>query len=111
MKLVTATVPEYVLDELRDTLLSIGIKGMTISAAKCRSLDDAHEEFDHQRLHVFQNSLEIMLETVVHAALVTQVVDAITATCNEAAAGNAPILVSDVMLGIRIRNAEIVTEG
>ena len=40
MKLVTATVPEHVLDDLRDTLLSIGIKGMTISAATRRSPAD-----------------------------------------------------------------------
>jgi hypothetical protein len=39
------------------------------------------------------------------------VVGAISAAYNETASISVPILVSDVMLGVRIRNAELVTEG
>lgn len=111
MKLITATVPERVLDDLRETLLSIGIKGMTISAAVDRALDDMDAELYHSRPCIFPNALEIVVETVVGAAIVAEVVEAISAACNKAASGSIPILVSDVMLGVRIRNSELVTEG
>jgi nitrogen regulatory protein PII len=111
MKLVTATVPEHVLDDLRDTLLSIGIKGMTISPATHLSPDDMDAELDRSRLSIFENGLEIVLETVVSAAIAAEVVRAILATCNKAAPGGISILVSDVIRGVRIRNSELVTEG
>jgi nitrogen regulatory protein PII len=111
MKLVTATVPEHVLDDLRDTLLSIGIKGMTISAATHRSPDEMNAEFDRSRVCIFENALDIRLETVVSATIVDEVVRAILAACNKAASGGISILVSDVIRGVRIRNSELVTEG
>ncbi|MBP0594797.1 P-II family nitrogen regulator [Paraburkholderia sp. LEh10] len=111
MKLVTATIPEHVLDDLRDTLLPIGIKGMTISPARQRSLDEMDPEFDRSRACVFENALEIRLETVVSATIVDEIVGAILAVCNKAAPDGISILVSDVIRGVRIRNSELVTEG
>ncbi|EUC12722.1 UNVERIFIED_ORG: nitrogen regulatory protein P-II family [Burkholderia sp. CF145] len=111
MKLVTAIVPERVLDELRDTLLSIGIKGMTISPATHRSPEEMDAEFDPSRPHIFEDALEIRLETVVSATIVDAIVRAILAACSEAAPGSISILVSDVIRGVRIRNSELVTEG
>jgi nitrogen regulatory protein PII len=113
MKRVTAAVPEHVLDDLRDTLLSIGIKGMTISAATPRSPDEMNAEFDRSRLCIFENEPEIGLEIVVSAAIVDEVVRAISAACNKAAPCGISILVlvSDVIRGVRIRNSELVSEG
>jgi nitrogen regulatory protein P-II 1 len=111
MKLVTATVPESVLDDLRDALVSIGIKGMTISAAMDQLFKDMDAEHGHSRPCAFPNAREIVLETVVSAAIVNEVVKAISAACNEAPSGGIPILVSDVTLSVRVRNFELVTEG
>jgi nitrogen regulatory protein P-II 1 len=111
MKLVTATVPESVLDDLRDTLVSIGIKGMTISAAMDRLSEDMDAGHGYSRPCTFPHAQEIVLETVVSAAIVNEVVKAISAACNEAASGGIPILVSDVTLSVRVRNFELVTEG
>jgi nitrogen regulatory protein PII len=111
MKLVTATVPESVLDDLRDTLVSIGIKGMTISAAMNRLFEDRDAGHGHSRPCTFPNAREIVLETVVSAVIVNEVVKVISAACNKAASGAIPILVSDVTLSVRVRNFELVTEG
>jgi nitrogen regulatory protein P-II 1 len=111
MKLVTATVPESVLDDLRDSLLSIGIEGMTISAAMDRLSEDMDAEHGHSRPCTFANAWEIVLETVVSAVIVNEVVNAISATCHKAASGGISILVSNVTLSVRVRNFELVTEG
>jgi len=111
MKLVTATVQEHVLADLRDTLLSIGITAMTIFPATNRSIDDMDAKFDHSRPRICQNEQEIVLETVVSAAIVAQVVNAISSACNKAASCSVSISVSDVRLGVRIRNSELVAEG
>jgi nitrogen regulatory protein PII len=111
MKLVTATVPVHVLDDLRETLLSIGIKGMMISPARGQPPGDMDAAFDRFRFSVFQDERLIVIETVVSTAIVDDVVHAISAACNETTSISVPILVSDVMLGVRIRNAELVTEG
>lgn len=111
MKLVTTTILEHVLNDLRDTLLEVGIKGMTISAATRRSTDETDTEFDRSRLRIFDNELEIRLEMVVSAAIVDEVVRAISAACNNAGSCDFSILISDVIRGVRIRNSELVTEG
>jgi nitrogen regulatory protein PII len=111
MKLVTATVPESVLDDLRDTLVSIGIKGMTISAVMDPLFEDMDAGHGHSRPCIFPNAREIVLETVVSAVIVNEVVKVISAACNKAASGAIPILVSDVTLSVRVRNFELVTEG
>jgi nitrogen regulatory protein PII len=111
MKLVSVTVPGHVLDELRDTLLSIGIKGMTISPATHPSFDETDPEFDCSRPSIFENALDIRLETVVNATLVNEIVRAILAACDATAQGGISILVSDVIRAVRVRNAEILTEG
>jgi nitrogen regulatory protein PII len=110
MKLVTTTIPEHVPDDLRDTLLAVGIKEMTISAATRRSPDETDAEFDRSGSCVFENELEIGLETVVSVAIVDEVVKAISAACNEAA-------MRHFHFGFGcdpwcpIRNSELVTEG
>jgi nitrogen regulatory protein PII len=111
MKLVTTTVPAHVLDDLRDTLLSVGIKGMTIFPVRRRSPDETDAEFGRSRLCIFENALEIGLEMAVGSAIVNEVVRAIWAACNTAAPCGISILVSDVICGVRIRNSELVTEG
>ncbi|MGT2477476.1 P-II family nitrogen regulator [Paraburkholderia terrae] len=111
MKLVTATVPAHVLDDLRDTLISIGIKGMTISPAMYWSPDEVSREFDRSRPCIFESVREIRVETVVSASIVDETVRAILAVCNKAAHDGISVLVSDVFCGIRIRNSELVTEG
>jgi nitrogen regulatory protein P-II 1 len=111
MKLVSATVPEHVLDDLRDTLLSIGIRGMTISPATHRSPDDLDAGFDRSRPCIFEHAPEIVLETVVSETVVEEIVRAILAACSKVAPGGVSILVSDVIHGVRIRNSELVTEG
>ena len=100
MKLVTTTIPKHVLDDLRGTLLAVGIKEMTISAATRRSPDETDAEFDRSGSCVFENELEIGLETVVSVAIVDEVVKAISAACNEAAPCGISILVSDVIRGV-----------
>jgi nitrogen regulatory protein PII len=68
-------------------------------------------EFDRSRVCIFENALEIGLETVVGSAIVNEVVRAVWAACNKAAPCGISILVSDVIRGVRIRNSELVTEG
>ncbi|APR39338.1 P-II family nitrogen regulator [Paraburkholderia sp. SOS3] len=95
MKLVCALIPAASLDALRDVLVAAGVKGMTVSDAAARPDEAAG----------------CMVETVIDDALLHAVVKTILAVCGEDTPGNVPMRISDVLYGVRIRNAERVTEG
>jgi nitrogen regulatory protein PII len=97
MKQITATIPLSMLDGLRETLVALGINGMTISATVAPSWA--------------ATDAQVALETVIGHALVPHVVEAIAAACRDVRGEGVLIGVSDVHCGVRIRNAEIIHEG
>jgi nitrogen regulatory protein PII len=111
MKLVSATIPAAVLDDLRDVLVTIGIKGMTVSAADVRSREAKRAPLGCLRQRPFGDAMELVIETVIGDPLVVEVVKAIVAVSSSATAGGVSIRISDVIYGVRIRNAELVHEG
>jgi nitrogen regulatory protein PII len=111
MKLVSATIPAVTLNALRDTLVMLGVKGMTVSLAKDapRKTIDDHADTTHMRSS--DDPAELMIETVIGDALVAEVAQAILAVCCDAVPCGISIRISDVLRGIRIRNSEVVSEG
>ncbi|GAB2895036.1 hypothetical protein GCM10027093_33070 [Paraburkholderia jirisanensis] len=111
MSLVTATIPAFVLNALRDELVALGIKGMTVSQAATADEEDIDVSRTATRSSRFKSPPQIVIETVVSQALAPAVIEAIGAACNGTQAGRVAIHVSDVLFGVRVRNGDVVHEG
>jgi nitrogen regulatory protein PII len=111
MSLVTATIPALVLNALRDELVALGIKGMTVSQVATADEEDIDLSRGATRSGRFKSPLQIVIETVVSQTLAPAVIAAISSACRDTQVGRVAIHVSDVLFGVRVRNGDVVHEG
>lgn len=106
MKLITAIIKPFKLDEVREALSDIGIQGMTATEAKGFGRQKGHTELYRGAEYVVDFLPKIKLEVVVVDNQVDQVIEAIIAVSNTGKIGDGKIFVSSIEEVIRIRTGE-----
>ena len=106
MKLITAIIKPFKLDEAREALSSIGVSGITVTEVKGFGRQKGHTELYRGAEYVVDFLPKVKIEVVVASAQSDQVIDAIIGAARTGKIGDGKIFVSDVERVIRIRTGE-----
>lgn len=106
MKKIEAIIKPYKLDDVKDALNDIGVKGMTISEVKGYGRQKGHTEVYRGAEYVVDFIPKIKIEIVVETDQVNLVVDTIRKAANSNKIGDGKIFVSPVERVIRVRTGE-----
>ncbi|AJQ92218.1 MULTISPECIES: P-II family nitrogen regulator [Gynuella] len=106
MKLVSAIIKPFKLDDVREALSEIGVQGITVTEVKGFGRQKGHTELYRGAEYVVDFLPKVKLEIVVSDALVDSAVESITKAANTGKIGDGKIFVSDVEQVIRIRTGE-----
>ena len=106
MKLVTAIIKPFKLDEVREALTAIGHNGITVTEVKGYGRQKGHTELYRGAEYVVDFLPKVKLELVVDDGTVDQVVDAIEEAAKSGKIGDGKIWVTKVEDVIRIRTGE-----
>ena len=106
MKLVSAIIKPFKLEEVRSALDSIGVSGMTISEVKGFGRQKGHTELYRGAEYVIDFLPKIKIEIAVTDDILDKVTDAITSAASSGKIGDGKIFVSHLEQAIRIRTGE-----
>ncbi len=106
MKMVTAIIKPFKLDEVREALSTIGVQGITVTEVKGFGRQKGHTELYRGAEYVVDFLPKIKLETAVDAAMLDQVIEAIEKAAKTGKIGDGKIFVHDIEQVIRIRTGE-----
>ena len=109
MKMVTAIIKPFKLDDVRDALGDIGVKGITVTEVKGFGRQKGHTELYRGAEYVVDFLPKIKLEAAVAESQVEQVIEAITKSANTGKIGDGKIFVTSIEQVIRIRTGESET--
>lgn len=107
MKLVTAIIKPFKLDDVREALSGIGVQGITVTEVKGFGRQKGHTELYRGAEYVVDFLPKVKLEIAVDDSLVEKVVEAICAAANTGKIGDGKIFIYDLERAIRIRTGEI----
>jgi nitrogen regulatory protein P-II 2 len=111
MKLITAVIKPFKLDETREALMDIGIEGMTVSEVKGHGRQKGHTEIYRGAEYAVYFLPKIKLEIAVADDLVEKTVDTISAAAKTGQIGDGKIFVTNVEQAVRIRTSERDTDA
>jgi nitrogen regulatory protein P-II 2 len=111
MKLVTAIIKPFKLDDVRDALAEIGIKGMTVTEVKGFGRQKGHTELYRGAEYVVDFVPKIKVEVAVATEMLDQVTEAITNSARSNKIGDGKIFVYSLDRVIRIRTGETDNEA
>ena len=112
MKLIMAVIKPFRLDDVRDALSEIGIKGMTITEVKGFGRQKGHTELYRGAEYAVDFLPKIKLEVAVPSDLVDRVIESITtAAAQTGKIGDGKIFVSEIEQATRIRTGETGPEA
>jgi nitrogen regulatory protein P-II 1 len=106
MKLVTAIIKPFKLDEVREALGEIGINGLTVTEVKGFGRQKGHTELYRGAEYVVDFLPKVKVEAVIDDKLVEQAIDAIIKAARTGKIGDGKIFVREVEQVIRIRTGE-----
>ncbi|WP_456379822.1 P-II family nitrogen regulator [Thiolapillus sp.] len=111
MKLVTAIIKPFKLDDVREALSEVGVAGITVTEVKGFGRQKGHTELYRGAEYVVDFLPKIKLEAAVGSDQVDQVIEAITNAARTGKIGDGKIFVTEVEQTIRIRTGETGTEA
>ena len=106
MKKIQAIIKPFKLDDVKEALTEIGIKGMTISEVKGYGRQKGHTEIYRGAEYVVDFIPKINIEVVVTAEMVDQVVETIRKAANTGKIGDGKIFVIPIERIVRVRTGE-----
>ncbi len=106
MKKVEAIVKPYMLDTLKEALIDLGIKGMTITEVMGFGRQKGHSEVYRGAEYQVDFVPKIKIEIVIKKDMITPLVDVILARASTGKIGDGKIFILDVDDVIRIRTGE-----
>ncbi|HET8705474.1 MAG TPA: P-II family nitrogen regulator [Pseudomonadales bacterium] len=106
MKLVTAIVKPFKLDDVREALSDIGVQGITVTEVKGFGRQKGHTELYRGAEYVVDFLPKVKIEVATTDQLVDQVIEAITKAANTGKIGDGKIFVTSLEQVIRIRTGE-----
>ena len=106
MKLITAIIKPFKLEDVRDALVSVGIHGMTITEVKGYGRQKGHTEIYRGAEYVVNFLPKVRLEIAVADEDVERVVEAVSAAAKTGQIGDGKIFVLPIEQAVRIRTGE-----
>jgi len=106
MKLITAIVKPFKLDDVREALSEIGVQGITVTEVKGFGRQKGHTELYRGAEYVVDFLPKVKIEVAVGEGLVDQTIEAITKAANTGKIGDGKVFVSALEQVIRIRTGE-----
>ena len=106
MKLITAIIKPFKLDEVREALSAIGVQGITVTEVKGFGRQKGHTELYRGAEYVVDFLPKVKIEAAVAATLVDQVIEAIENSARTGKIGDGKIFVLDVAAAVRVRTGE-----
>ena len=106
MKLITAIIKPFKLDDVRAALSEIGVSGMTVTEVKGFGRQRGHTELYRGAEYVVDFVPKARVDIAVRNELVDPVIDAIVKTAKTGKVGDGKIFVSELQRVIRIRTGE-----
>lgn len=106
MKLVTAILKPFKLDEVREALSAIGVQGITVTEVKGFGRQKGHTELYRGAEYVVDFLPKIKLEAAIDDAILEQVIEAIEQTAKTGKIGDGKIFVTNIEQVVRIRTGE-----
>ena len=111
MKMVTAVIKPFRLDDVRDALSELGVKGMTVTEVKGFGRQKGHTELYRGAEYAVDFLPKIKLEVAVDANLLEQVVEMVVRAARTEKIGDGKIFVTDIEEVVRIRTGQTGTEA
>ncbi len=111
MKLITAIIKPFKIDDVKDALKAIGIQGITVGEVRGFGRQGGHTETYRGAEYKIEFVPKIQVDLVVDDSVVDQVVDAIRTAAATGKIGDGKIWVTSVEQIIRIRTGETGTEA
>jgi len=106
MKMVTAIIKPFKLDEVREALSAIGVQGITVTEVKGFGRQKGHTELYRGAEYVVDFLPKIKIEVAIKNDLLEQVIEAIEKSANTGKIGDGKVFVFDLEQVIRIRTGE-----
>ena len=111
MKMVTAIIKPFKLDEVREALSQIGVQGITVTEVKGFGRQKGHTELYRGAEYVVDFLPKVKLEIAVSEDLVDRVIEAIESAARTGKIGDGKIFVSTLEQVVRIRTGETGTNA
>jgi len=111
MKLISAIIKPFKLDDVREALSEIGVQGITVTEVKGFGRQKGHTELYRGAEYVVDFLPKVKLEIAVSDDLADQVLEVITKAANTGKIGDGKIFVLDLQQTIRIRTGETGAEA
>ena len=111
MKLITAIVKPFKLDDVRESLSEIGVQGITVTEVKGFGRQKGHTELYRGAEYVVDFLPKVKIEVAVAEGMVDQTIEAITKAANTGKIGDGKVFVSPLEQVIRIRTGETGEEA
>ena len=106
MKLITAIIKPFKLDDVREALAEANVQGMTVTEVKGFGRQKGHTELYRGAEYVVDFLPKVKIEVAIDDAQVDRVIEAITQAANSGKIGDGKIFVSALEQAIRIRTGE-----
>ena len=106
MKLITAVVKPFRLDDVRNALAEVGVQGMTVTEVKGFGRQRGHTELYRGAEYVVDFLPKVKVEVAVSDALAERVIEAIMAAAKTGKVGDGKIFVTNLAEVYRIRTGE-----
>ena len=111
MKLVTAVIKPFKLDDVREALSAIGVQGITVSEVKGFGRQKGHTELYRGAEYVVDFLPKVKIEVAASDDLLDQVIESISKAANTGKIGDGKIFVTPLEQAIRIRTGETGTDA
>jgi nitrogen regulatory protein P-II 2 len=106
MKIITAIIKPFKLDDVRQALGEIGVQGLTVSEVKGFGRQKGHTELYRGAEYVVDFLPKVKLEIAIDDDMVDQAIEAITSSANTGKIGDGKIFVTELEQVVRIRTGE-----
>jgi nitrogen regulatory protein P-II 2 len=111
VKLITAIVKPFKLDDVREALSEIGVQGITVTEVKGFGRQKGHTELYRGAEYVVDFLPKVKIEVGVSDAIVDQTIEAISAAAQTGKIGDGKIFVTSLEQAVRIRTGETGDEA
>ncbi|MCU7906194.1 MAG: P-II family nitrogen regulator [Candidatus Thiodiazotropha sp. (ex Epidulcina cf. delphinae)] len=111
MKMVSAIIKPFKLDDVREALSEVGVAGITVTEVKGFGRQKGHTELYRGAEYVVDFLPKIKVEIAVDAAIVDQVVEVISNAAKTGKIGDGKIFVAPLEQVVRVRTGETGSEA
>jgi nitrogen regulatory protein P-II 2 len=107
MKLITAIIKPFKLDEVREALSAVGVQGITVTEVKGFGRQKGHTELYRGAEYVVDFLPKVKIEAAVSEDIVERAIEAIEGAARTGKIGDGKVFVFDLEHGLRIRTGEV----